>query len=176
MELPRTFIEHVLSIAVDSRRHTVYAVQQKNASVVVIDTRACNGTRRGGCSTLEPRSVHTGPNPQGMSLDKRTHTLYVSNQVGDSLSVIDAATCNAEVSAGASILSSASLSNLMAVLPLFRRDAGACRTIRSMSGLCDGGLRLVNRTAPARPADPWRRRALAREGEGWPAAAAVAPP
>jgi DNA-binding beta-propeller fold protein YncE len=100
VELPRVFIEHVLWIAVDSRRHTVYGAQHKNASVVVIDTRICNGTQTERCSTLDLRSVHTGPNPQGLALDPRTHTLYVADQVGDSLTVIDASGCNAETATG----------------------------------------------------------------------------
>jgi DNA-binding beta-propeller fold protein YncE len=100
VELPRVSFEHVQWVAVDSRRHTVYAAQHKNASVVVIDTRICNGAHTKRCSSLKPRSIHTGPNPQGLALDARTHSLYVADQVGDSLTVIDSSGCNAETAAG----------------------------------------------------------------------------
>ena len=100
VKLPPAGFEHILWTAVDPRRHTVYALAQKDDTAVLIDTRICNGTHVEACSTMVLSSVHTGPDPEGLFLNHRTHTLYVANQVGDSLSVIDTSTCNAEATEG----------------------------------------------------------------------------
>jgi len=92
--------DHVLFLAVDVRRHTVYGIMQKDDTLVVIDANMCNRSHLDACNALQPETVHTGAEPESISLDPRTHTLYAANQIGDSLSVIDTATCNAEATDG----------------------------------------------------------------------------
>ena len=67
---------------------------------MVIDANACNGAHRAGCATLIPKQIHTGTNPESISLDPRTHTLYVANELDNDVSVIDASRCNARVTVG----------------------------------------------------------------------------
>ena len=44
--------------------------------------------------------IHTGTDPQAIALDPRTHTLYTANLVDNTVSVIDASSCNARVTLG----------------------------------------------------------------------------
>ena len=54
-----------------------------------------------GCATLAPpQEIHTRTNPQAIALDARTHTLYTADQVDNTISVIDASSCNASVTVG----------------------------------------------------------------------------
>ena len=94
------FGDHILSIAVDVSRHSVYALLQKDDAAVVIDADVCNGSHPSACATLDPPQIHTGANPQSIAVDQRTHTLYVANQADNTLSVIDASRCNAAVTTG----------------------------------------------------------------------------
>jgi len=98
--LPPAGFEHVLFLAVDAPNHTVYALAHKDDAVMVIDANACNGAHRAGCATLIPKQIHTGTNPESISLDPRTHTLYVANELDNDVSVIDASRCNARVTVG----------------------------------------------------------------------------
>ena len=99
--LPKTAIEHDLSVAVDTAHHTAYVSFQKDDAVLVVDTDLCNGTRRSGCSTLPPpREIHTGADPESIALDPGTHTLYTANEVDNTISVIDSTRCNAQVTLG----------------------------------------------------------------------------
>jgi DNA-binding beta-propeller fold protein YncE len=94
------FGDHILSIAVDVSRHSVYALLQKDDAAVVIDADVCNGSHPSACATLVPPQIHTGANPQSIAVDQHTHTLYVANQADNTLSVIDASRCNAAVTTG----------------------------------------------------------------------------
>jgi DNA-binding beta-propeller fold protein YncE len=94
------FGDHILSIAIDVPRHSVYALLQKDDAAVVIDANLCNGTHPTTCATLEPPQIHTGANPQSIALDQRTHTIYVANQVDNTISVIDESRCNAVATTG----------------------------------------------------------------------------
>jgi DNA-binding beta-propeller fold protein YncE len=87
-------------LAVDAPAHTVYALAHKDDAVLVIDTDVCSGAHRSGCATLVPREIHTGADPESISLDPRTHTLYTANEVDNTVSVIDASRCNARVTWG----------------------------------------------------------------------------
>ena len=94
------FGDHILSIAVDVSRHSVYALLQKDDAAVVIDADVCNGSHPSACATLDPPQIHTGTNPQSIAVDQRTHTLYVANQADNTISVIDTSRCNAAVTTG----------------------------------------------------------------------------
>ena len=100
LALPDPGFDHILWFALDPRLHTMYAVMQKNDTVIAIDTNDCNGRRRAGCATLEPPSLHVGTDPEGIGIDTGTHTVYVANQLDDSLSVVDTLRCNADTTTG----------------------------------------------------------------------------
>jgi DNA-binding beta-propeller fold protein YncE len=89
-----------LWVAVDPALHTVYVTYQKDDSVIVVDTNVCNGRHPSGCATLSPPTIHTGSDPEIVSLDPATQTLYTANQVDNDVSVIDATRCDAQTTSG----------------------------------------------------------------------------
>jgi DNA-binding beta-propeller fold protein YncE len=94
------FSETDLNVAVDQPLHSVYVTYAKDALLVVVDTRVCNGRHLAGCATLRPPTIHSGAFPQGVVLDSRTQTLYTVNTVDNDISVIDASRCNARTTSG----------------------------------------------------------------------------
>ena len=97
---PQSGFEHDLWVAVDTAHNTAYVSFHKDDTVLVVDTDLCNGAHPAGCATLAAQEIHTGANPQAISLDPGTHTLYTANEVDDTVSVIDASRCNAQVTRG----------------------------------------------------------------------------
>ena len=89
-----------LFVAVDSARHSVYVTYQKDDSLLVVNTNVCNGSHLAGCATLRPPVVHTGADVEGIALDGQTQTVYAVNEVDNTVSVIDAARCNATSTRG----------------------------------------------------------------------------
>ena len=94
------FNENTVWIAVDAALHTVYAVYNRDDVLVAIDTHVCNGAHLAGCATLDPPTIHTGAQPEGIVLDPGTQTLYVADQLGNDVSVIAARRCNAQITFG----------------------------------------------------------------------------
>ena len=86
-------------IALDARTHTAYTANMGDDSVSVINTATCNATVTSGCGQKAP-TVHVGANPWGLSIDQKLHSVYVSNNWDDTVSVINTATCNATVTSG----------------------------------------------------------------------------
>ena len=92
--------------AVDPTTHTVYATNSglfgpsaADASVntlSVVDARSCNARDPRGCAQ-SAATVDAGNGPFGIAIDEATHTIYVADANTDTVSVIDAATCNAQV-------------------------------------------------------------------------------
>jgi DNA-binding beta-propeller fold protein YncE len=74
---------------------TLYAANQGDKTVSVIDASACNEHQLGGCDQTWP-AVGLGANPFRVAVNKTTNTVYVANLNG-TLSVINGATCNASV-------------------------------------------------------------------------------
>jgi DNA-binding beta-propeller fold protein YncE len=97
---PQPTYETNLWVAVDVRHHSAYVVYQKDDSLIVVDTNVCNGSHLAACATLSPPTIHTGADPESVVLDPQTHTLYTANQVDNTVSVIDAARCNAQNTSG----------------------------------------------------------------------------
>jgi DNA-binding beta-propeller fold protein YncE len=64
----------------------------------VINTATCTAKTRSGCR-VTARAV-AGKGPFVAALDERTDTVYVVNQFGNTVSVVDGATCNAHVTRG----------------------------------------------------------------------------
>jgi DNA-binding beta-propeller fold protein YncE len=87
--------------AADPAVHTTYVTSGTN-TVSMIDTSGCNASHPSGCATTPP-TVTVGDNPSAVAVDGQTHTVYVANAgqgSSGSVSVIDAATCNATDRAG----------------------------------------------------------------------------
>jgi DNA-binding beta-propeller fold protein YncE len=87
--------------AADPAVHTAY-LTSGSTTMAMIDTASCNASHLSGCAATPPKaSVGTGPN--AVAVDRQTHTVYVANfGTGSSgtVSVINAATCNATSTAG----------------------------------------------------------------------------
>jgi YVTN family beta-propeller protein len=83
-------------LALDPATHTLYSSNQNSDSVSVINIAACDGGHSRGCrQRVRSVSLPAGASPQGIALDRATGTLYVANIAGNSISVINARTCNA---------------------------------------------------------------------------------
>jgi DNA-binding beta-propeller fold protein YncE len=92
--------ENDLYAVVDPPLHSVYVTFAKDAALVVVNTKVCNGTHLAACARLRPESIHTGAEPEGLILDPTTQTLYTANEVDNDISVINAAACSAEDTQG----------------------------------------------------------------------------
>ena len=94
-------------LAVSAATDTIYAPNSGSSfsgdTMSVINGATCNGTSHSGCSHLAA-TVTVGSGPFGVTVDDRTHTVYVANNAdGDSpgtVSVINGATCNGTDTAG----------------------------------------------------------------------------
>jgi DNA-binding beta-propeller fold protein YncE len=90
-------------LAIDYASRTLYVANEGAESpgntVSMIDTSVCNGHVTAGCVLAAP-TVTTGAGPDGLTVDARTHTLYVSNGADSTVSVIDTAHCNSHVQTG----------------------------------------------------------------------------
>jgi DNA-binding beta-propeller fold protein YncE len=96
-------------VAVSATTDTIYAPNSgpshsfSGDTVSVINGATCNATHHSGCSHLAA-TAKVGPGPFGVTIDNRTHTVYVANNAdGDApgtVSVINGATCNGTHTAG----------------------------------------------------------------------------
>jgi YVTN family beta-propeller protein len=84
-------------VIVDSVTDTVYALYGGTTGaarkVEVINGATCNAGNTSNCHPVA--SVTTGRFPIGETLDSTVHTLYVSNNYDNTVSLINTATCNA---------------------------------------------------------------------------------
>jgi YVTN family beta-propeller protein len=87
------------ALAIDHASDTIYVANQADNTVSVIDGATCNGTDTSGCGQT-PTAVAVGSGPNGVAVDQRTDTVYVTNGGTDTVSVIDGATCNGTHSNG----------------------------------------------------------------------------
>jgi DNA-binding beta-propeller fold protein YncE len=90
-------------VAVDTANRSVYVVNRGPGpgpgTVSVIDAATCNSRHRAGCAR-QAAAVRVGVDPAGVTIDQTTNTVYVANNGGATVSVIDAAHCNATDHAG----------------------------------------------------------------------------
>jgi len=94
-------------LAVSAATDTIYAPNSGSSfsgdTMSVINGATCDGTNHSGCSYLAA-TVTVGSGPYGVTVDNRTHTVYVVNNAdGDApgtVSVINDATCNGTDTAG----------------------------------------------------------------------------
>ena len=92
-----------LGIANNPNTRTVYAANDDDGTVSVIDATACNKDNLAGCNQTWP-TTNVGTNvdnpPRFIGINKITNTIYVSNIDDNTLSVIDGATCNGQITSG----------------------------------------------------------------------------
>ncbi len=88
-----------LAVAENPKTKTVYATNQLDNTVSVIDATACNQHHLAGCNQTWP-TIDVGTNPRFIGINKNTNTIYVSNIVDNTLSVINGATCNGKITSG----------------------------------------------------------------------------
>jgi DNA-binding beta-propeller fold protein YncE len=81
-------------LALDRATSTLYATNQNDNSVSVVDVARCNSKDLSGCGH-KVDTVKVGASPQAIALDTATGTAYATNNNGNSISVIDIRTCNA---------------------------------------------------------------------------------
>ena len=83
-------------LAADPATRTLYSSNQNASSVSVISTATCNARNTAGCDqrVLEI-GLPAGASPQGIAFDAATGTLYVADIGDNTISVINARTCNA---------------------------------------------------------------------------------
>jgi YVTN family beta-propeller protein len=86
-------------VAVDQQTDTVYVANYNDNTVSVIDGANCNAAVTKGCGQTAP-TVVVGEGPDVAAVNETTDTVYVPNSGGNTVSVIDGATCNATVTSG----------------------------------------------------------------------------
>ncbi len=86
-------------VAVDQASDTVYAANNNDGTVSVINGARCNARVTAGCGSTPP-VVTTGANPQFVAVDPASGTAFVMNQGDNTLSAINTSTCNGTVTAG----------------------------------------------------------------------------
>jgi YVTN family beta-propeller protein len=86
-------------VAVDTANNSVYVTNQGPGTVSVLAANTCNSNDNGGCHS-PAATIHVGASPAGVAIDQATATAYVTNSGSNTVSVIDAATCNATDQAG----------------------------------------------------------------------------
>jgi YVTN family beta-propeller protein len=80
-------------ISVDQATNTVY-VSGESGSVAVFGRTTCDAADTAGCASA-PATVSVGIDPRGDAVDPASGTVYVTNAGSDSVSMLNAATCNA---------------------------------------------------------------------------------
>jgi DNA-binding beta-propeller fold protein YncE len=88
-----------LAAVVDTRTDTVYVMNGTSNTVSVLNGARCNASVRSGCGR-PVATVKVGKMPVAAVINPATRTLYVANLAGGSVSVINAATCNAVTTRG----------------------------------------------------------------------------
>ena len=96
-------------LAIDQATDSVYVANNSGDTVSVIDGAKCNAADQTGCAAT-PATLTVGNGPFAIGIDSITDTIYVTDSgvmskgssvsVGDTVSVIDGATCNATVQSG----------------------------------------------------------------------------
>lgn len=97
-------------MAVNPNTQTLYEANQGDNTVSVIDTTACNKDHHGGCKQSWP-TFAVGANSRFIGINKLTNTLYVVNTMDNTLSLINGATCNRQMTSGCTQLAITSVGN-----------------------------------------------------------------
>jgi DNA-binding beta-propeller fold protein YncE len=92
-------VNYNVAFAINAATRTLYVANWAGNTLSMINTAACNAATTSGCAQT-PRTARVGRGPDGVALDVATHTIYVANVTDNTLSVLDAASCNAMVVSG----------------------------------------------------------------------------
>ena len=99
---PTTYVQaQPAEAAIDPSTHTLYVPNSVAGTVSVIDSSVCNASQLRRCGQDWP-TIKVGDFPKTIVIDQDTHTGYVSNFNGATVSVIDTARCNAQTTTGCS--------------------------------------------------------------------------
>ncbi|MDQ2797003.1 MAG: hypothetical protein M3Y06_07555 [Actinomycetota bacterium] len=85
------------TIAIDQKTDTVYVTNNTDNTVSVFNGATCNALDSAGCGQT-PATVPVGVGPLGILADPVNHTVYIANfdnTRGDTVSMLNSATCNA---------------------------------------------------------------------------------
>jgi DNA-binding beta-propeller fold protein YncE len=85
-------------IAVDDPAGTIY-VSGESGTVALIDSATCDAADTSGCAR-PVATVTVGADPRGDAFDTATSTVYVADAGSDTVSLLNAATCNAAETSG----------------------------------------------------------------------------
>ncbi len=81
-------------IGINKVTNTIYVSNNGDNTLSVIDGATCNRKKTSGCAQSQP-TTPVGIFPQQVAVDERTNTIYVVNQVDNTVSVINGDVCNA---------------------------------------------------------------------------------
>jgi DNA-binding beta-propeller fold protein YncE len=82
-----------IMVALNPVNHTIYEPSQDTNTVWALDGSRCNGTKNSGCTDFAPTTT-VGDGPVQVELNPITKTLYETNQLSNTVSVIDTTACN----------------------------------------------------------------------------------
>jgi serine/threonine protein kinase, bacterial len=98
-DLGKGSVNYNMAFAIDQANGTLYVANWASNTLSMVGAARCNATVTAGCA-LAPHVVRVGRGPDGIAVNPATHTVYVANVTDDTVSVLDAATCNATVTSG----------------------------------------------------------------------------
>jgi DNA-binding beta-propeller fold protein YncE len=87
------------SVTIDTALHTVFVANNHDDTMSAINLATCNASRRSGCHRRPPAS-QLGGGPQALVTDRATGTIYAANFTDGTVSVVDAASCDASHTRG----------------------------------------------------------------------------
>jgi DNA-binding beta-propeller fold protein YncE len=96
--------------AANANTKTVYVANFLDNTVSVIDSNVCNKGYTAGCNQSWP-TIAVGNFPRFVAINKTTNTIYVSNAVDGTLSLINAATCTGTAHSGCVQLATTTVGN-----------------------------------------------------------------
>jgi DNA-binding beta-propeller fold protein YncE len=98
-----------IAMAENPRTRTVYAVNQGDSDMSVIDAATCNATDHAGCEQTPPALAIGGRTTEqvtqddgagAVAVDPTTDTLYATSQAENNVSILNGATCNGAITLG----------------------------------------------------------------------------
>jgi len=99
-----------LGVAANPNTKTIYVANFRDNTVSVVNGAVCNGDNIAGCNQSWP-TIAVGNSPQFVGINKATNTIYVSNLLDGTLSLINAATCTGSVHSGCAQLATTTVGN-----------------------------------------------------------------
>lgn len=94
-------VNYNVAFAIDQANGTLYVANWSGNTLSMVNAISCNATVISGCAQT-PHMVRVGQGPDGIAVNPATHTIYIADVTDDTVSVLDAATCNATASSGCS--------------------------------------------------------------------------